>query len=42
MWIRNDVTGSFQDQFDVIYGLNQMIEDAGMTKLKVLCRLERM
>jgi hypothetical protein len=42
MWIGNDVSGRFQDQFDVIYGLNQMIKDAGMTKLKVLCGLERM
>jgi hypothetical protein len=36
------VTGSFQEQSDVIYGLNQMIEDAGKTKLKVLCGLEKM
>jgi hypothetical protein len=27
MWIGKDVTGSFQDQFEVIYGLEQMIND---------------
>jgi hypothetical protein len=31
MWIGNDVTGSFQDQFDVIRGLLEMIEDKFMT-----------
>jgi hypothetical protein len=42
MWIGNDVTGSFQDQFDVLYGFNQMLEDADTTELNVLCGLERM
>jgi hypothetical protein len=31
MWIGNDVTGSFLDQFEVLYGLEQMMEDDGMT-----------
>jgi hypothetical protein len=31
MWIGNDVTGSIQAQFDVLYGLEQMIEDNVIT-----------
>jgi hypothetical protein len=31
MWIGNDVTESFQDQFEVIFELEQMIEDDVMT-----------
>jgi hypothetical protein len=31
MWIRNHVRGSFQDQFDVICGLVEMIEDNVIT-----------
>jgi hypothetical protein len=31
MWIGNDVKGSFQDQFDVLSGLEEMIEDNVMT-----------
>jgi hypothetical protein len=31
MWIRNHVTGSIQDQIDVICGLVEMIEDNVMT-----------
>jgi hypothetical protein len=31
MWIGNDVTGSFKDPFDVLCGLDQMIEDNIMT-----------
>jgi hypothetical protein len=31
MWIGKDVTGSFQDQFDVLCGLEQMIEVDVMT-----------
>jgi hypothetical protein len=31
MWIGNDVTGFFQDQFDVVNGLEQMTEDNVMT-----------
>jgi hypothetical protein len=27
MWIGNDVKGSFQDQFDALSGLEEMIED---------------
>jgi hypothetical protein len=31
MWIGKDVTGSFQEQFEVQYELEQMIEDDVMT-----------
>jgi hypothetical protein len=31
MWIGKDVTGSFHDQFDVICGFEEMIEDDVMT-----------
>jgi hypothetical protein len=31
MWIGMDVTGSFQVQFEVICGLEQMIKDDFMT-----------
>jgi hypothetical protein len=31
MWIGKDVTGSFHDQFEVLCGLEQMIEDVVMT-----------
>jgi hypothetical protein len=31
MWIGNDVTGIFQDQFDVLNGLQQMTENNVMT-----------
>jgi hypothetical protein len=31
MWTGNDVTGSFHDQFEVICGLEQMIDDDVMT-----------
>jgi hypothetical protein len=31
MWIGNDVTGSSQDQFDILCGLEKMIEDNIMT-----------
>jgi hypothetical protein len=31
MRIRKDVTGSFKDQFEVLYGLEQMIEVDVMT-----------
>jgi hypothetical protein len=27
MWIGNDVTGSFYDKFEVIFGLEQMMEN---------------
>jgi hypothetical protein len=35
MWIVKDVSGSFQDQFDVLYGLEQMIQDDVLTKFEV-------
>jgi hypothetical protein len=31
MWIGNDVAGNFQDQFEVLCGFEQMIEDDVMT-----------
>jgi hypothetical protein len=31
MWIGNDVAGSFRDKFEVLCGLEQMIEDDVMT-----------
>jgi hypothetical protein len=31
MWIGKDVTGSFHDQFELLCGLDQMIEDDVMT-----------
>jgi hypothetical protein len=37
MWIGNNVTGIFQDQFDVLNGLEQMIKDNVMTKFEVIC-----
>jgi hypothetical protein len=32
MWIGMDETGRVQDQFEVIFGLGQMINDDVMTK----------
>jgi hypothetical protein len=37
MWIGKNVTGSFQDQYELISGLVQMMEDDVMTKYKVIC-----
>jgi hypothetical protein len=31
MWIGKYVTGSFHDQFEVVYGIEQMIVDDNMT-----------
>jgi hypothetical protein len=31
MWIGNDETGSSHDKFEVIYGLEQMMEDNILT-----------
>jgi hypothetical protein len=31
MWNGKDVTGLIQDKYDVVYGLEQMIEDDVMT-----------
>jgi hypothetical protein len=42
MWIGNYVTGSYHDHFQVLLGLQQMIEDDVMTKFDVLCRLDQM
>jgi hypothetical protein len=37
MWIGTDVRGSIHYQFEVLYGLDQMIEDDVMTKFEVRC-----
>jgi hypothetical protein len=31
MWIQNDVTGILQDEFEVICGLEEVIEDNDVT-----------
>jgi hypothetical protein len=31
LWIGEDVTGRFHDKFEVLFGLEQMIEDDAMT-----------
>jgi hypothetical protein len=41
MWIRKYVTGSFHDQFEVIYGLVQMIENDDITKFLMFSELEQ-
>jgi hypothetical protein len=42
MWIGMYVTGSYHEQFEVIYRLEQMIEDEVMNYFEMLCRLEDM
>jgi hypothetical protein len=42
MYIGEEVTGSFHDQFEVLCGLDQMIEDDVMTKFEVKCGYELM
>jgi hypothetical protein len=37
MWIGNDVRGSFHDQFQLLYGFDQMLETEVMTKYEVIC-----
>jgi hypothetical protein len=37
MWIGKELTRSFHDQFEVICGLFQMIEDDVMAKFEVIC-----
>jgi hypothetical protein len=37
MWIGKYVRGSFHDQFVLLCGLDQMMEDDFMTKYKVMC-----
>jgi hypothetical protein len=34
MWIGNDVTGRFHDQFEVLCGLEQMIQDDVLANLR--------
>jgi hypothetical protein len=36
IWILKDVTGIFHDQFEVICGLDQMIDDDVLTKFEVI------
>jgi hypothetical protein len=42
MWIGNDVAGSFHVKFEVLCGLEQMIEDDVMTKFEVVSKLEQL
>jgi hypothetical protein len=42
MWIGKDVTRSFYGHFEILCGLEQMIEDNVMTKFEVLCGFEQM
>jgi hypothetical protein len=42
MWIGKNVTGIFQDQFEVQCGLEQMIQDDVFTLFEVLCGIEQM
>jgi hypothetical protein len=41
MCIGKEVTGSIHDQFEVLCGLEQMINDVVMSKFKVQLGLER-
>jgi hypothetical protein len=41
MWIGEVLTGTFHDKFEVLFGLDQMMEDDVMTKFQVLCGLEQ-
>jgi hypothetical protein len=36
MCIGKDVTGIFQDKFELVYGLKEMIEDTVMTKFELI------
>jgi hypothetical protein len=40
MWIGKDVTGRFDEQFEELCGLDQMIEDYVLTLFEVKCGLE--
>jgi hypothetical protein len=42
MWIGIFVTGSFYDQFEVVYLLEQKIQDDVFTLFEVLCGIEVM
>jgi hypothetical protein len=42
IFIRNDLTGNFHDQFEVLCGLEEMIDDDVMTWFDVICGLEEM
>jgi hypothetical protein len=41
MWIAKYVTGSLHDKFEVVCGLEQMIEEDAITKFEVHCGLEQ-
>jgi hypothetical protein len=41
MWIGMDVSGSFQDQYDVICGLEQMIQNDALTLIEGHCNWNR-
>jgi hypothetical protein len=42
MWIGKDVKGSLPDQFEVLCGLEQLRNDAVMTKFEVLRGMEQL
>jgi hypothetical protein len=42
MWIGKDVKGSFHDKFGVLWGLEQMWNDAVMTEFEDLCGMGQM
>jgi hypothetical protein len=42
MWIGKYVTGNVHEKFEVICGIEVMIEDDVMTKYVVVCTLEEM
>jgi hypothetical protein len=37
MWIGKYMTGRFNDKFEVLCGLDQMMEEDVMTKYEVIC-----
>jgi hypothetical protein len=41
MWIGKDMTRSFHDQFEVMCGLDQMMEEDVMTKYELICGKEQ-
>jgi hypothetical protein len=41
MWIGTYVTGSFHDQFEVLCGLEHMLEGDVITLFELLCGLEQ-
>jgi hypothetical protein len=41
MWIGKYVTGSFHDKFEVLFGLDLMMEDDVLKKFQGLCGLDQ-